>query len=112
MAATRAVLSYLEEKGPTLQESLNTTTRQFVNRLEEQFRCDGISSVEVSQIGSMFRLRNQWGHGVLLSHLLEKGVGASPHDLFFFSTAHRQADLDILFNAVVESARELRQVGL
>ncbi len=110
MAAARAVLQELETRGPELQEQLNQRTEQFARALNDYFQQQGFA-IRVPHFGSLFRFVAPVDLELFYYHLREKGVYVWEGRTCFLSTAHTEADIDHLLNAVKESAQELREGG-
>ncbi|MCD9188130.1 MAG: aminotransferase class III-fold pyridoxal phosphate-dependent enzyme [Pyrinomonadaceae bacterium] len=113
MAAMRAILRHLKQEGSKLQEKLNAVTTALVNRLNAFFRQEELP-ISVVQCGSLFRFnlsRNIFLGDLFFYHLIEKGVYIWEGRNCFVSTAHTQDDLDFLFDAVVETVKELKNNG-
>ena len=55
LAAARAALVYLKEKGPALQRELNARTDRFVRELNEHFERVG-APVHIASFGSLFEI--------------------------------------------------------
>jgi glutamate-1-semialdehyde aminotransferase len=110
MAAARRVLAYLQEQGPSLQESLNARTAAFAGRLNGWLAAERVP-VRIEHAHSLFRFAFTGNAELLYFHLVEKGVYVWEWRNCFLSTAHTDADLDFVVGAVQESVRELRQGG-
>ncbi|MDQ1350000.1 MAG: hypothetical protein QG657_301, partial [Acidobacteriota bacterium] len=110
MAAARAVLKYLEEQGPGLQEQLNLRTATFADTLNAYFETNDIA-MRVSYFSSLFRFDIAGGLDLFYYHLLEKGVYIWEWRNCFLSTAHTKEDLDHITNAVKETIDELQRGG-
>jgi amino acid adenylation domain-containing protein len=110
MAAARAVLKYLEEQGPGLQEQLNRRTAKFADTLNTYFETNDMA-MRVSYFSSLFRFDIAGGLDIFYYHLLEKGVYIWEWRNCFLSTAHTDEDLDHITNAVKETIDELQRGG-
>ena len=109
MAAAKAVLSHLEAAGPALQQELNERTKVFVERLESVLLEEG-APIRVSRFSSLFRFTG--ASDLFYHHLLCNGVYVWEGRTCFLSTAHSDADLDRVVEAVRASVRSLRDGGL
>ncbi len=112
MAAAKAVLHRLQAE-PELQTELNAKTAWFAAQLDEIFAAEGLP-VRVVCFGSVFTFRfpRDWAAiDLLFFHVLEKGVYIWEGRICYLSTAHTEADLRFVLDAVRESARELRLGG-
>ena len=110
MAAAGAVLHYLEEQGPALQQDLNQRTDRFGSALDRYFE-ESEMAIRLARFGSIFRLDIPGGLDLLFYHLLEKGIYIWEWRSCFLSTAHSDEDLELVIEAVKESVRELERGG-
>lgn len=112
MAATKAALLHLKQAGPSLQERLNTMTEKMVARGNELFEKYQLPFHWVN-FGSAFKTKYDESvhytefffmlmrlHGV---HLLD-----FPH---FLTTAHTEADVEFILDALEKTCQELRASG-
>jgi amino acid adenylation domain-containing protein len=111
LAAARASLLHLKERGPALQEELNARTSELAHSLTEVFRQAALP-ISVAHFGSLFRFHfpPDLPHVALLVYrLLEKGIYfRETHQNCFLSTAHTPADLTRIVEAVHASVAELQ----
>ena len=107
MAAAEAVLLHLKEQGPSLQETLNARTLGMVNRLNALFQSENVP-ISVSHFGSLFRFDFSQETEILNYHLLNKGVFVWEGRNCFLSTAHSEADIDFIVEAVRSSILEMK----
>ncbi|MBT2898553.1 MupA/Atu3671 family FMN-dependent luciferase-like monooxygenase [Streptomyces sp. McG3] len=110
MAAARAVLTHLTERGPGLQSGLNARTQALADRLNTFFR-DEEFPLELAYFGSMFRFRHRADLELLYHHLQLRGVYVWEWRSFYLSTAHTEEDVNRVAEAVEGSLRELRDGG-
>ncbi|WP_419724006.1 MupA/Atu3671 family FMN-dependent luciferase-like monooxygenase [Streptomyces pratensis] len=110
MAAARAVLTHLTERGPALQEGLNARTQALADRLNGFFR-DEEFPLEAAHFGSMFRFVHRAEMELLYHHLQLRGVYVWEWRSFYLSTAHTDEDVDHVADAVEGSLRDLREGG-
>ncbi|MEU9672593.1 MupA/Atu3671 family FMN-dependent luciferase-like monooxygenase [Streptomyces parvus] len=110
MAAARAVLTHLTERGPGLQSGLNDRTQALADRLNAFFR-DEEFPLELAHFGSMFRFRHRADLELLYHHLQLRGVYVWEWRSFYLSTAHTEEDVNRVAEAVEGSLRELRDGG-
>ncbi|MFI1222520.1 MULTISPECIES: MupA/Atu3671 family FMN-dependent luciferase-like monooxygenase [unclassified Streptomyces] len=110
MAAARAVLTHLTERGPGLQSGLNARTQALADRLNAFFR-DEEFPLELAHFGSMFRFRHRADLELLYHHLQLRGVYVWEWRSFYLSTAHTDEEVDRVAEAVEGSLRELRDGG-
>ncbi|MFJ3998221.1 MupA/Atu3671 family FMN-dependent luciferase-like monooxygenase [Streptomyces parvus] len=110
MAAARAVLTHLTERGPGLQSGLNDRTQALADRLNAFFR-DEEFPLDLAHFGSMFRFRHRADLELLYHHLQLRGVYVWEWRSFYLSTAHTEEDVNRVAEAVEGSLRELRDGG-
>ncbi|MGP6156223.1 MAG: amino acid adenylation domain-containing protein [Vulcanimicrobiaceae bacterium] len=114
MAAVLAVLRYIKEHGPALQEALTVRTTGLVARLNAEFARRGLSS-HIESFGSMFYFslaHDDKLASLLYYHLRNRGVYISEGFPCFLTTAHSEADVEHIFEAFVESLNDLQSVGI
>ena len=107
MAACMAVLKYLKEQGPALQENLNAKTARFAGRLNEIFRKAGVPT-HVQHFGSVMYYKfppEERFASLFFAHLREKGVHVLEGFPCFMTTAHTEEDLDFVLDAYEKSHR-------
>jgi glutamate-1-semialdehyde aminotransferase/acyl carrier protein len=117
LAAARAVLQELKDRGPVLQEELNSRTADMATRLNNMFGDAGVP-IQVAHFGSLFRF--EFPGQPALSELVELFyLRLLTHGLYvwygrncFLSTAHNAADIDAIVVAVARSVRDLIGHGL
>jgi len=110
MAAARAVLRYLKEQGPQLQERLNQRTAEIARQLNDFF-AENQLPIRVVYFGSLFRFEVSSNIDLLYYHLLEKGIYIWEWRSCFLSTAHSDEDIAAFIKAVKESVAELQDGG-
>ncbi|WP_234048371.1 MupA/Atu3671 family FMN-dependent luciferase-like monooxygenase [Streptomyces liliifuscus] len=110
MAAAKAVLTHLIAEGPALQERLNARTDLLAEGLNEFFRAEEFP-LELSHFGSMFRFTHRADMELLYQHLLLRGIYVWEWRSFYLSTAHTDADVERVSDAVKDSLRALREGG-
>ncbi len=101
MAAARAVLEHLESEGPALQERLNRRTGALAGELNAWLTTAGLP-LTVEHFGSLFVLRptTTWRYADLLRcHLALAGVYAWEGATRYLSTAHSDADIELVLAA-------------
>ena len=113
LAAAKAVLTYLKQSGPSLQQQLNAKTDRFVAELTAYF--DRVQApFTVHNFGSLFKIDYppNFLAGDLLFYLLrEKGIHIYDRRPCFLTTAHTDADLALVMTAIEESITELQTSG-
>ncbi|MFJ1606622.1 MupA/Atu3671 family FMN-dependent luciferase-like monooxygenase [Streptomyces sp. NPDC088253] len=110
MAAARAVLTHLKERGPGLQQALNARTDALTADLDDFFRVEEFP-LETAHFGSMFRFTHRADMELLYHHLLLRGIYVWEWRSFYLSTAHTDTDVERITDAVKDSLRELRAGG-
>ncbi|WP_414578854.1 MupA/Atu3671 family FMN-dependent luciferase-like monooxygenase [Anabaena sp. CCY 9402-a] len=110
MATCRAALKYLKEQGVQLQTNLNARTAYLVEQLNHIFTEQQID-IRVVNFGSLFRFVFTANMDVFFYHLLEKGVYIWEGRTCFLSTAHTDADIEWIIQAVRDSITEMRSGG-
>jgi glutamate-1-semialdehyde 2,1-aminomutase len=117
LAAAKAVLLHLQAQGTTLHDALNQRTATLVDRLNQAFQSDRIP-IQFTHFGSFFSVDRsnssaaQRGLDLLSYHLLLRGIHLRQGDKGgFLSTAHTDAEVDLILQAFQDSARELREGG-
>jgi amino acid adenylation domain-containing protein/non-ribosomal peptide synthase protein (TIGR01720 family) len=109
MAASHAVLTHLENVGPSLQEALNRRTADLAERLNAILAA-AAPSMRVDAFASLFRFVG--ASDVFFYHLIRNGVYVWEGRTCFLSTAHDDADLDRIVEAVTTSVRAMQARGL
>ncbi|MYW67356.1 LLM class flavin-dependent oxidoreductase [Streptomyces sp. SID8379] len=110
MTAAKAVLTHLTAEGPGLQEGLNARTDALAHDLNTFFRAEEFP-LELAHFGSMFRFTHRADMELLYQHLLLRGVYVWEWRSFYLSTAHTDADVERVADAVKDSLRALREGG-
>ena len=124
MAAAKAMLQYLKQQGPGLQQGLNQRTSQLVATLNAYFTAEGVP-IRLASFGSYFNsvpMDNAAPASTSTStasdslslfqyHLINRGIfirGGSG----FLSTAHTDAEVEAIIQAVKNSVEEMREGSL
>lgn len=113
MAAAVAVLKHLKQCGPTLHQELNARTSAMAARFDDLFASEGLP-IRIVNCASLFRFdipRSVKFADMFFYHLVEKGIYVWEGRNCFLSTAHTDADIDLLFNAVERTIVEMRAQG-
>ncbi|MFJ4714077.1 MupA/Atu3671 family FMN-dependent luciferase-like monooxygenase [Streptomyces sp. NPDC088785] len=110
MVAAKAVLTRLTAEGPALQERLNARTDALTADLDAFFR-DEQFPLRTAHFGSMFRFTHRADMELLYPHLLLRGIYVWEWRSFYLSTAHTDADVERIADAVKGSLRDLREGG-
>ncbi|MBC9909406.1 type I polyketide synthase [Chitinophaga varians] len=110
MSATLALLKELQQRGPALQEKLNSRTTKLVNELSAFFKENNVP-MDVHNFGSLFYFAITSNMDLFFYHLLEKGVYIWEGRTCFLSDAHTDEQVRHITKAVKDSIRELQQEG-
>ncbi len=111
LAAAKAALTYLIDKGPGLQEKLNLRCTQMVDRLNLNLSILG-APVQIRQFASIMKIEftEDVQYGDLLFYLLrEKNVHVWHHRPCFLTIAHSGDDIDYIVEAFLKSVKEMQQ---
>jgi glutamate-1-semialdehyde aminotransferase/acyl carrier protein/NRPS condensation-like uncharacterized protein len=119
LAAAHAVLKYMEEQGPGLQEKVNQKVQYFAREVNDFCKTEQVP-IRVTYAGASFRF-DSFGkyHPSLLPleielfyHLLmDKGIYTLERKVCCLSIAHTDEDIQIMIKAVKDSISELRSGG-
>lgn len=110
MIAVLATLRHLKAEGPALQETLNRRTDYLAAELNDYFDREEVP-IRVVHFGSLFRFAFSTNLELLFYQMMEKGVFIWEWRNYFLSTAHTDADVVHIVQAVKECVGELRQGG-
>ncbi|MEH2366783.1 amino acid adenylation domain-containing protein [Nostoc sp.] len=111
MAAAWAALNHIKNNGPKLQQELSEKTTKLAQTLNSYFEQRQVP-IQVVHFGSLFRFiaSSPLKFGQLFFyHLLEKGVYVWEGRTFYLSTAHTDADIEHVIEAVKESVVEMQE---
>ncbi len=113
LAASRAVLTHLQEQGPSLQTDLNRRTSEAVAAINEAYARDGLP-IHVEHFSSFLRptftVPTRFA-GLFQFYLRERGVHTNPPSPSFLSTAHTEADVEAIVDAYAAAGREMGRHG-
>lgn len=110
MITTLATLRHLVAQGPALQEALNRRTRRLACELNDFFDLEEVP-IRVVHFGSLFRFAFSSNLELLFYHLMVRGVFIWEWRNYFLSTAHTDADVDFIVQAVKDSVLAMREGG-
>ena len=113
MAPLHAVLTYIKDTGPKLQEDLSRRSTELAEKLNGYFEQSQVP-MRVSQFGSLFRFLfhpDVKYPELFYFHLLEAGIYICETRNCFLSTAHSDQDLVRIEQAVKQSVERLREGG-
>ena len=114
MAAAKAALTHLKEAGPGLQVGLNKKMAGCVAEIRSFLQQYG-APLEIKHFSSAFRIAfaTDLPLGELLYPWLRmKGIHIFQDRTFFLTTAHSEADIQALVQAVKETVVEMTEAGL
>ncbi|MFG6107346.1 aminotransferase class III-fold pyridoxal phosphate-dependent enzyme [Leptothoe sp. EHU-05/26/07-4] len=111
MAAAKAVLLHLQQQGADLQKQLNQRTEIFAQRLNTFFSQAEVP-IEIVQFGSLFRFAFTGNYDLLFYHLIEQGIYVWEGRNCFLSTAHTEADIEQIIQAVQTAVAQMQKGGL
>ncbi|OLC28222.1 MAG: hypothetical protein AUH28_19260 [Acidobacteria bacterium 13_1_40CM_56_16] len=109
LAAARAVLTHLKQKGPELQRRLNERTGRLANEIRtviDEFH----APYDLTQFGSFMHLTFPPEYrlaGLLFYMLRERGIHIWENRAFVITTAHTDADFARMTRALRESLSEM-----
>ncbi|MDF5720952.1 MAG: amino acid adenylation domain-containing protein [Rhizonema sp. PD37] len=110
MVAALAVLQHLKKQGPSLQQQLNQRTSELAQTLNSYFEQEDVP-IRIVHFGSLFRFAFSGNLDLFFYHLIDKGVYIWEGRNCFLSTAHTDADINYVIQAVKDSVKELRNGG-
>ncbi|MBD2310837.1 aspartate aminotransferase family protein [Desertifilum sp. FACHB-1129] len=119
IAAARAVLHYLKQQGPSLQEQLNQRTAAYVTELNHHLEACQLP-VRMANSGSFFGpvfpdvppseiMPFMAGLNLLRYSLFHQGILLRGEGGGFFSTAHSEADIQAVLQAMKNGIRDLQE---
>ena len=110
LAAARAVITHLEEKGPDLQRDLNVRTTEFAARLDAHAQSVG-APVRITHFSSWLYVNfpSDLPHvGLFYAMMRDRGVHVWEGRCWFLTTAHTDADLELVFEAFRDTIAEMQ----
>ena len=110
LATALAVLRHLKERGPRLQEELNERTTRLAATLNDFFEKEEVPA-RIVHFGSLFRFVLKGNLELFFHHLIDQGVYVWEGRSCFLSTAHTEADVEHVIQAVRHSMEKLREGG-
>ena len=114
LAAAHASLTYLKQRGPGLQEALNSRNARWVAEMNEWFEANRVS-LRFEYFSSFFMatyLEHEPYSDLLPYYLLLQGVYSRETRPLFWSVAHTDEDWMRVAEAYKASALEMRDAGL
>jgi amino acid adenylation domain-containing protein len=110
MAATNATLDYIAENKTTLYADINRKTSRFAREMNAFFSEEQIP-LHINHFSSLFRFSTTLDQEIFYYGLLAKGIYIWEGRNCFFSTAHTEADIAAVAEAVKQTTREMKQAG-
>ncbi|WP_280189862.1 non-ribosomal peptide synthetase [Delftia sp. PS-11] len=110
MITTVATLRHLKQHSPGLQDDLTRRTRRLAAELNDFFDLEEVP-IRVVHFGSLFRFAFSSNLELLFYHLMVRGVFIWEWRNYFLSTAHSDADVDFIVQAVKDSVLAMREGG-
>src|SRR5262245_26342330 len=113
MGAVWRAINHIKMAGPELSRGLERRTAELVRRLNRCFQEEG-SPFDAVHDGSLFRFRYPRGQDqfeIFYYGLLEQGVYIPETRSCFLSTAHGEAEIERVYEAVREVTRGMREAG-
>jgi acyl transferase domain-containing protein/glutamate-1-semialdehyde aminotransferase len=110
LAAARAVLTHLEASGPDLQRDLNLRTTEFASRLDAHARSVG-APMRITHFSSWILVTFPGDvpcAGLFFALMRDRGVHMWEGRGLFLTTAHTDADLELVFDAFRASIAEMQ----
>ena len=114
LAAAKATLTYMKERGEALQNNLNLLTENFANHLNKEFTKRNLP-MEIKYFGSLWRLKflEDIPYSELLFVLMrEKGIHIWDGFPCFITDAYKEEDISKLKNAFITSIEALIAAGI
>ncbi len=110
MAAAEATLDYLAAQGEGLQDALNARTKAMCEELNGWFAAEQLP-IRMVHFSSLFRFDYGGDTEILNYHLLKNGIFVWEGRNCFLSTAHGDAEVRFLIDAVKLGIAEMRAGG-
>ncbi|MFK7802578.1 MAG: amino acid adenylation domain-containing protein [Anaerolineae bacterium] len=114
LAAAKAVLTFLMERGPSLQEWMNERTTRFAEDMNGFFEDQGVP-IKINHYSSWFRVEVPTDYAypdLIFYSLLEKGVYVFTFaQNCFFSIAHTDEDIEFIKQAFKDTVVDLQKGG-
>lgn len=110
MAASRAMLTYLKEQGPALQEILNNRMSALAAELNAFFSQQGLP-ISIVNFGSLFQIRSSLELSLFFYYLAYKGIYVWEGMTLFISPAHSNEDIAAFVKAIKDAVAEMQKKG-
>ncbi|HVM89004.1 MAG TPA: amino acid adenylation domain-containing protein [Puia sp.] len=113
LAAAKASLEYMKERGPGLQEGINTKAKKLADTVNMICSKNNLP-LFVAQFGSLWKIK--FKEDIPYSELLfvlmrEKGIHILDGFPCFMTEAHSAAEIDAIITAFEESVNEMTEAG-
>jgi glutamate-1-semialdehyde aminotransferase len=113
MAAAKAALLFMKEKGADLQRGVNEKTRVFAEKLNALFRAEE-APLELRHFGSVmkFALHGEVPYSELVfAHMRERGVHVWDGRPCYMTMAHTEEDLAIVIGTFRKAIGDMQEGG-
>ncbi|MDA0265731.1 MAG: aminotransferase class III-fold pyridoxal phosphate-dependent enzyme [Cyanobacteria bacterium] len=110
LAAAKAVLLHLKQQGADLQTQLNRRTESLAQQLNAFFDQTEVP-IRIVQFGSLFRFSFTGNYDLLFYHLIQQGIYVWEGRNCFLSTAHTDADIERIVEAVQGAVMQMQRGG-
>ncbi|WP_035178644.1 type I polyketide synthase [Alkalihalobacterium bogoriense] len=119
LAASRAVLQYMKDNGPAVQDRVTELTRYFVQAVNDFFEQEAVP-LRVRHFASQFKFETYGKFNITMMPaemdlffymLMEKGIYTWEKRICFFSTEHTIEDADYFLRCIHDAVVELRAGG-
>jgi glutamate-1-semialdehyde aminotransferase len=113
MAATKAALAYLKERGPALQELLNQRTARLATTLNAYF-AEVKAPLKIKHFSSLwktFYLEDHPMQDLLFCYLRDHGIHIWDGFPCFLTEAHGDAEVDRIIDAFQRSVSAMQEAG-
>ncbi|MGO4773547.1 amino acid adenylation domain-containing protein, partial [Flavobacterium sp. W22_SRS_FK3] len=104
MAASKAMLTRIDEIGKEAYLELNNRTASLMNRLNSYFEKESLPMMMV-YFGSLFSFRYKANFELLAFHLVQRGIYVWESSNLFLSFAHSDEDIEELYKGITECAK-------
>jgi amino acid adenylation domain-containing protein len=113
LAASKASLEYMKEKGPALQQSINAKTKKLADAMNATCEKNNLPFF-VPQFGSLWKIK--FKEDIPYSELLfvlmrEKGIHILDGFPCFLTEAHTDEEVNIIVNKFNDSVNEMMEAG-
>lgn len=119
LAASRAVLQYMKDNGPAVQDRVTELTRYFVEEVNDLFEQEAVP-LRVRHFASQFKFETFGKFNITMMPaemdlffymLMEKGIYTWEKRICFFSTEHTIEDANYFLRCIHDAVVELRAGG-